>query len=213
MLTVTTFSVVGVDAVDGDMDVAVVGVAVKRIDRLVLPEAHLGEEHPNGLVRLGARRLLTLSPAQDPVLHGLRAATGDLGEVDHLLHLTVVVDVEEVQGAAVLDLLAVAAGRHAGDVVDQGAHVRGLALGRRGLRRADLLDDHRAPLVPAGEPVDRRAKRGEGGRRLLAVGAAAVEVNLLEQAAEPAQLADRRGIGARHDGATEGARAGSTRRR
>ena len=52
-----------VDAVDGDMDVPVMGVAVKRIDRLVLPEAHLGEEHPHGLVRLGARRLLTLSPA------------------------------------------------------------------------------------------------------------------------------------------------------
>ena len=114
----------GVDAVDGDVDVAVVGVAVKRIDGLVLAEAHLGEEHPDRLVRLGARRLLTLSPAQDPVLHRLRAATGDLGEVDHLLYLTVVVDVEEVDGAAMLDLLAVAAGRDAGDVVDQGAHVR-----------------------------------------------------------------------------------------
>ena len=97
LLTVTTFSVVGVDAVDGEVDVPVVGVAVERIDRLVLAEAHLGEEHPDGLVRLGARRLLTLSPAQDPVLHRLRAAPGDLGEVDHLLHLTVVVDVEEVE--------------------------------------------------------------------------------------------------------------------
>ena len=98
-----------VDAVDGDVDVPVMGVTVKRIDRLVLPEAHLGEEHPDGLVRLGARRLLTLSPAQDPVLHGLLAAASDLSEVDHLLYLTVVVDVEEVEGAAVLDLLAVAA--------------------------------------------------------------------------------------------------------
>lgn len=87
----------GVDAVDSDVDVAVVGVAVKRIDGLVLAKAHLGEIHPDGLVRLDARRLLTLSPAQDPVLLELRAATGDLGEIDHLLYLTVVVDVEEVE--------------------------------------------------------------------------------------------------------------------
>ena len=31
------------DAVDGDMDVPVMGVTVKRIDRLVLSEAHLRE--------------------------------------------------------------------------------------------------------------------------------------------------------------------------
>jgi hypothetical protein len=86
----------GVDAVDGDVDVAVVGVAVERIDRLVVREAHLGKKHPDRLVRLLPRRLLTLSPAHDPVLHRLRAATGDLGQVDHLLHLAVVFDVEEV---------------------------------------------------------------------------------------------------------------------
>ena len=83
------------------------------------------------------------------MLHGLLAAASDLGEVDHLLYLAVVVDVEEVDGAAVLDLLAVAAAPpRPGDVVDQSAHVRGLTLGRRGLRRADLLDDHRGPSPP-----------------------------------------------------------------
>jgi hypothetical protein len=87
----------GLDAVHCHVDVAVVGVAVKRIDGLVLAEAHLAEKHPDRLVHLGTRRLLTLSPAQDPMLHRLRAPTGDLGQVDHLLDLTVVVDVEEVK--------------------------------------------------------------------------------------------------------------------
>jgi hypothetical protein len=115
----------------------------------MLAKTHLGEKHPDGLVRLGPRRLLTISPAQDPMLHRLWAATGDLGEIDHRLHLTVVVDVEEVDGAAMLDLLAVSARRDASDVIDQSAHVRGLALGRRGLRRADLLDDHDVPSSPS----------------------------------------------------------------
>ena len=72
-------------------------------------EAHLVEERRDRRVRLGGRGLLSLPPAHDPVLHGLRAAPRDLGQVDHLLHLALVVDVEEVHGAAVLDLLAVAA--------------------------------------------------------------------------------------------------------
>ena len=137
----------------------------------------------------------------------------DLGQVDHLLHLSVVVDVEEVERAAVLDLLAIAARLAASDVVDESTHVRGLALGRRGLRRRHLLDDHGAPPLAAREAVDGRVQSVEGGSRLLAVGAAAVDVNLLEEAAEPPQLADRRRVGSRDHRPAEGAQADQLRDR
>ena len=110
--------------------------------------AELVKAHPDRFVGLCGRRLLVFPPAQDPMLNWLRAALGDLGKIDHLLHLAVVVDVEEIEGPTVLDLLAVASGTRPGDVVGQGAHVRGLALGRRLRRGGDLLDDHGAAPSP-----------------------------------------------------------------
>jgi hypothetical protein len=138
---------VWVHAVDGEMEVevAVLGVAMEGIDDLMLGEAHLVEEGGDGLVSLRSRGLLSLPPAQDPVVYGLGAAPRCLSEVDHLLHLALVVDVEHVLRSSVLDLLAVAASLGAGDVVEEGAHVVGLALGRDHLGRRDLLDDHVAP--------------------------------------------------------------------
>src|SRR5579863_273526 len=73
--------------VDREMEVPVVGIAVERIDGLVFAKTHLPEEHLYRLVGLGGRRLLTLAPAQDPVLHRLRAPPRRLGQVDHFLHL------------------------------------------------------------------------------------------------------------------------------
>jgi hypothetical protein len=50
---------------------------------------------------------------------------------------------------------------------------------------------------------ERRDGPGELGQRLLgrgcAIGATAVDVHLLEQATQPAELADRGGVGARND--------------
>jgi hypothetical protein len=135
----------GVDAVDGHVEVPVLRVAVQPIDRLVLGQAHLIQEHPGRLISLGRRRLLPLLPAHDPVLHRLGAALGQVNQVDHLLHLFLVIEVQEVQGAPVLHLLTSAAGIRAGDVVGQSSHVGSLALGRRDLRSGDLLDDQDAP--------------------------------------------------------------------
>jgi hypothetical protein len=56
------------------------------------------------------------------------------------------------QSPTVLHLLTGAAGFGAGDVVGQGAHVVGFALGRRELGCRDLLDDHR-PLLPYCPPA------------------------------------------------------------
>ncbi len=151
---------VGVDAVDGEVEVAVLGVAVERVDGLVLAEAHLVEEHGDRLVGLGGRRLLTLSPAQDPVLHGLGAAPGDLGEVDHLLHLAVVVDVEEVERAAVLDLLAIAAGVGARRC-SRRARARSTAL----LLGGAVFDVGIFLTITSPPPARRAAKRSIAARR------------------------------------------------
>ena len=143
----------GVHAVHGDVDVPVVRVAVERIDGLVLGEAHLVEKHPDRLVGLCGRRLLVFPPAQDPVLDGLRAALGDLGEIDHLLDLAVVVDVEEVERPPVLDLLAVATGPRPGDVVDEGAHVERPCSWARAFFEVATFLTITAPLPQlAGEP-------------------------------------------------------------
>ena len=99
------------DTVDGQVEVPVLGVAVERVDGLVLRQAHFVQEHPGRLVSLGGRRLFAFPPAQDPVLDGLGVSLGHLGQADHLLDLPLVVDVQEVQGAPVLDLLAIATGR------------------------------------------------------------------------------------------------------
>jgi hypothetical protein len=48
----------GMDAVDGQVEVPVLRVAVQPIDRLMLGEAHLVQEHLGGLISLGRRRLL-----------------------------------------------------------------------------------------------------------------------------------------------------------
>jgi hypothetical protein len=90
----------GVHAVDGDVDVPDVRVAVECIDRLVIGEPHLAEKHPDRLVGLCGRRLLVFPPAQDPMLDRVGTALGGLGEIDHLMDLAVVVDVEEVGEAA-----------------------------------------------------------------------------------------------------------------
>lgn len=120
------------------------------VDDLVTAETHFFQEHRDGFVGLGGGWLLSLPPAQDPVLHGLRAAADGLRKVDHLLNLGVVIDVQQVQRASVLYLLPIATGPWAGDVVDQGADVEGLALLRGSLRRGDFLDDHAvAPAVTA----------------------------------------------------------------
>ena len=103
-----------------------------------------------------------------------------------------------------LDLLPIPTGMGPGDVVGERAHVDGLALGRRPSRRRDLLDDHVAPSgFGRGQAINRGSQSAEGGRSLLAVGAAAVHVDLLEQTAEPAKLADGGGVGAANDGTTE----------
>lgn len=127
----------------------VVGTSVKGIDHLVPGESHLAEKHLHCLVHLNRRRMLTFPPAHDPMLHGLGAAPGELGNVDHLLDLPVVVDVEEVQAAAMLNLLTVPAGVRTGDVVCKRANLRRLALGRRSLPPGELLDDHSVPPSPA----------------------------------------------------------------
>jgi hypothetical protein len=48
----------GMDAVDGQVEVPVLRVAVQSIERLVAGQAHLVQEHPGRLVSLGRRRLL-----------------------------------------------------------------------------------------------------------------------------------------------------------
>jgi hypothetical protein len=62
---------VGVNAVDGQVEVVVVRVAVESVDALVLAEPELVQEDAHGLLCLGGGRLLTLSPADDPVLDRL----------------------------------------------------------------------------------------------------------------------------------------------
>jgi hypothetical protein len=128
LLTVTTFSVSGSTRLTARWRWQFLRVAVEGIDDLVPSQTHLVEECGDGLIRLGGRGLLALPPAHDPVLHGLGTASGGLGQVDHLLDLAVVVDVEQVQGSSVLDLLAIAARVGPGDVVGERAHVEGLAL-------------------------------------------------------------------------------------
>jgi hypothetical protein len=61
----------GVNAVDGHMEVVVVRVAMEGVERLVIREAHLAEKDPHGAIGLDGCRLLALPPAQDPVLHRL----------------------------------------------------------------------------------------------------------------------------------------------
>jgi hypothetical protein len=137
---------VGVNAVDGEVEVVVVRVPVERVDALVSVEPELVQEDSDGLVRLRRRRLLTLPPADDPVLDRLRRTPRGLGEVGHLLDQPGVIDVQHVLRASVLHLLVVVAGVRARDVVAEIADVQRLRLGRCGLARRDLLDDHDAWL-------------------------------------------------------------------
>jgi hypothetical protein len=157
----------GVDPVEGDVEVPVVGVAVKGVDGLVVRHAHLVEEHPDRLVCLRGRGLLALPPAQDPVLDRPGVAAGDLGEIGHLLDLAVVVPGKEVERSAVLDLLAGVSSAGTGDVVGQVADVRREALGRGQLGWRRLLDDQGAPPSPAA----RRAMATRKSARAAAVSA------------------------------------------
>ena len=133
---------VGVDAVDGQVQVEVVGVAVECVDTLVLAEAHLVEEHPYGRVSLRGRGLLALPPADDPVLDRLRRPARGLGEVGHLVDHAGVIDVQHIRRALVLDLLVGVARVRAGDVVAEVADVERLRLERPTFLGLDLLDDH-----------------------------------------------------------------------
>lgn len=90
----------------------------------------------------------------------------------------------------------------------QGSDEADEAMGR-GWACRDLLDDHGcrpAPSLPSiRELIDGGPERRQRTGRRVAVHAATVDVDLLEQAAEPAQLAGRRRIGPADDGLTEGA--------
>src|ERR1700687_5493026 len=59
------------DAVDDDVDVLVVGVAVGEEDGLVVGEAHAGEDAAGGLLPLLAGEVLALGEAQAEVVDGL----------------------------------------------------------------------------------------------------------------------------------------------
>ena len=74
----------GVDAVDDDVEMGVVGVGVQAVDDLVVPDLHFVEEDVDRLLDLGGRRVLVLAPAEDEVLDRVGAPDAELGQRDHL---------------------------------------------------------------------------------------------------------------------------------
>jgi len=66
----------GMDAIDGQMQVQVVGVGVQAVDGLVLLQPKLVEEDVDRLFDLPGSRLLALAPAEDVVVDRVLAAHG-----------------------------------------------------------------------------------------------------------------------------------------